>query len=312
MKIGLDVMGGDFAPEATIAGAVLAQKTLPKDVRIVLIGDETQIIAELAKHNGVIADFDLVHAPDAIGMGEHPTKAFSSKPNSSMAIGFSLLKEEKINAFASNGNTGVMMVGAMFTIKTIPGVLRPCIATHLPREDGSMGVLLDVGINADCKPDVLYQFGLIGSLFAQHVYGVEKPKVGLLNIGEEPSKGNLVVQATYGLMKDNTDYHFIGNIEGSELFSNKSDVIVCEGFTGNVILKQAEATYTMLKKRGMNDAYFERFNYENYGGTPVLGISSTVMIGHGVSNAKAVANMLFHTKHIVEAKLSEKIKNSLE
>lgn len=312
MKIGLDVMGGDFAPNATIAGAVLAQKTLPEDVRIVLIGDEAQIISELSACEGKAENFDIVHASETIGMGEHPTKAFASKPNSSMAIGFGLLKQGKIDAFASNGSTGVMMVGAMFAIKTVPGVLRPCISTHLPREDGSMGVLLDVGINSDCKPEVLNQFGLIGSLYSQHVYGVENPKVGLLNIGEEPTKGNAVSQATHTLMAEASSYNFAGNVEGSELFKNSADVIVCDGFTGNIVLKQAESTYTMLKKRGMNDDYFERFNYENYGGTPVLGINATVMIGHGISNAKAVKNMLCHTKDVVDAKLAEKIKKSLE
>lgn len=305
-------MGGDFAPEATISGAVLAQKQLPSDVRIVLIGDQEQIAAQLEKHNGNPSDFDIVHTSEVIGMGEHPTKAFTQKPNSSIVLGFALLKEKKIDAFASNGNTGAMLVGSMFSVKTIAGVIRPCITSILPKEDGSKGLILDVGINADCKPDVLYQFGVLGSLYSQHVYGVNNPKVGLLNIGEEPEKGNLVSQAAHGLMKDSKDFNFVGNVEGRDLFSGPADVVVCDGFTGNIVLKQAEALYTTLKRRGINDEYFESYNYENYGGTPILGINSTVMIGHGISNGKAVKNMLLLTKDIVDAGLSEKIKQAFE
>jgi glycerol-3-phosphate acyltransferase PlsX len=312
MKIGFDVMGGDFAPDAPIAGAVLAQKLLPNDVRLVLIGDEQQIVSLLAKYGSDNSNFDIVHSSEIIEMGEHPTKAFTQKSNSSIAIGFGLLKEKKIDAFASNGNTGAMLVGSMFAIKTIPGVIRPCITSILPKENGGMGLILDVGINADCKPDVLCQFGLLGSLFAQYVYGIKNPKVGLLNIGEEPEKGNLVTQSAHVLMKDSRDFNFIGNIEGRDIFDDKADVVVCDGFTGNIVLKQAEATYTTLKRRGLCDEYFERYNYENYGGTPVLGINATVMIGHGISNDKAVKNMLLLTKEVVEAKLSEKIQNAIK
>ncbi len=312
MKIGFDVMGGDFAPEAPIEGAILAQQILPKDVRIVLIGDEKIIIDLLAKNGADKNNFDIVHTSEVIEMGEHPTKAFSQKPDSSVVVGFSMLKEKKIDAFASNGNTGAMLVGSMFSIKTIPGVIRPCITTILPKENGGIGLILDVGINADCKPDVLYQFALLGSIFIEYVYGIKAPKIGLLNIGEEPEKGNLIAQAAYGLMKDSKDFNFIGNIEGCDIFNDKADVVVCEGFTGNIVLKQAEAMYSTLKRRGLNDEYFDRFNYEIYGGTPVLGINSTVMIGHGVSNKIAVKNMLLLTKDIIEAKLSEKIKKRLE
>ncbi len=308
MKIGLDIMGGDFAPEATVSGAILAYNQLPKDVRIVLIGDKEQIEKGLAKHNVSASNFDIVPTTEVIAMGEHPTKAFSQKPNSSISVGFHLLKEGKIDAFASNGNTGAMLVGSMFSVKTIPGIIRPSITTILPKENGGVGLILDVGINADCKPDVLYQFAVLGSLCAEHVYGIKNPKIGLLNIGEEPEKGNLVSQAAHGLMKDSKDFNFIGNVEGRDLFSDKADVIVCDGFTGNIVLKQAEAVYDLVKKRGFKDEYFDRFNYEIYGGTPVLGINSTVMIGHGISNDIAVKNMLLLTKDVVEAKLSDKIK----
>ncbi|MDQ3046377.1 MAG: phosphate acyltransferase PlsX [Bacteroidota bacterium] len=308
MRIGIDIMGGDFAPDATIAGAVLAYKELPEDVRLVLIGDQEQITAGLARHGADVSKFDVVHTTEIIGMGEHPTKAFTQKPNSSISVGFHLLKEGKIDGFASNGNTGAMLVGSMFSVKTISGVIRPCITSVLPKENGGVGIILDVGSNADCKPDVLYQFAVLGSLFAENVYNIKKPKVALLNIGEETEKGNLVSQAAHSLMKDSRDFNFVGNVEGRDLFSDIADVIVCDGFTGNIVLKEAEAFYTLIKKRGIKDEYFDRFNYEIYGGTPVLGINSTVMIGHGISNDIAVKNMLLLTRDIVNAKLADKIK----
>ena len=305
-------MGGDFAPDATVAGAILAHNELPKDVRLVLIGDKDQISAALLQYGADESNFDIVHSTDIIGMGEHPTKAFSQKPNSSIALGFSLLKEGKIDGFASNGNTGAMLVGSMFSVKAVTGVIRPCIASLLPKENGGTGLILDVGSNADCKPDVLYQFGVLGSIFAESVYGIKNPKVALLNIGEEPEKGNLVAQAAHALMKDSKDFNFVGNVEGRDIFNDHADVIVCDGFTGNVVLKEAEAFYTMIQKRKIQDEYFDRFNYENYGGTPVIGINSTVMIGHGISNKTAVKNMLLLTKNIIEAKLADKIKTAFQ
>lgn len=312
MRIGIDIMGGDFAPDATVAGSILARNTLPENTGIVLIGDEPQIRSLLKSKGGDPGNFDIVHSSEVIGMGEHPTKAFGQKPNSSIAIGFHLLKEKKIDAFASSGNTGAMLVGCMFSVKTIPGVIRPCITSILPKFKGGNGVILDVGINADCKPDVLYQFGILGSLFVEHVHGIKKPKVGLMNIGAEAEKGNLVAQAAYGLMKDSGDFNFIGNVEGRDLFNEMADVIVCDGFTGNVVLKEAESFYRMIKKRGINDAYFDRFNYEIYGGTPVLGINSSVIIGHGISNDIAIKNMILLAKEVAEAKLSEKIKQAFQ
>ena len=312
MRIGLDVMGGDFAPLATIKGALLALRELPESLRIVLIGDESKISAELKKENVASDVFDIVHTPDVIGMGEHPTKAFLKKPESSISIGFHLLKERAIDGFASAGNSGAMLVGAFYTIKSVVGVIRPSVTSILPKEGGGVGLILDVGINADCKPDVLNQFAILGSLYVEHVHGITNPKVALLNIGEEEGKGNLLCQATYNLMKDSEEFNFVGNIEGRDLFNEKADVIVCDGFTGNVVLKQAEAFYELTKKRGLKDEYFDRFNYENYGGTPILGVNGTVMIGHGISNDKAIKNMLLHTAEVIQAKLSEKIKQAFQ
>jgi glycerol-3-phosphate acyltransferase PlsX len=308
MKIGFDIMGGDHAPVNELDGAIMAAKELPSHVKVVLIGDSEAARKHLITQNVNPDIFEFVHTTEIIEMGEHPTKAFSQKPNSSISLGFKLLKENKLNALCGAGNTGAMLVGSMFSVKSVPGVIRPCITSVMPKLNGGYGLLLDVGTNADCKPDVLYQFGILGSLFAEHVYKIEKPKVGLLNIGEEPEKGNLVAQATYNLMKDSKDFNFVGNIEGRDLFNDKADVMVCEGFVGNVVLKMAESFYRLIKKRGWSDDYFDRFNYEIYGGTPILGINSTVMIAHGISSPLAFKNMLLHTKDIVEANLPEKIK----
>jgi glycerol-3-phosphate acyltransferase PlsX len=307
MKIGFDILGGDFAPNNCLEGLLLAAKELPADVKLVLIGDSA-IAKKYFNEKGVNADkFEYVHTTEVIEMGEHPTKAFSQKPNSSIFLGFKLLKEKEIDAFASSGNTGAMLVGSMFTVKSIPGVIRPCITSILPKENGGFGIVLDVGTNADCKPDVLYQFGILGSICAKEVYKIENPKVGLLNIGEEPEKGNLVAQATYGLMKDSKDFNFVGNIEGRDVFSDKADVIVCEGFVGNILLKTAEAFYDLIQSRKRSDKYFDKFNYELYGGTPVLGINSNVLIGHGKSSPLAFKNMLLLAKNVVDANLNEKI-----
>ena len=312
MKIGIDIMGGDFAPAVTVAGSALAIKELPAGFKIVMIGDEKIIRTELLSKNISESRFEIVHAADVIGMGEHPTKAFAQKPNSSINIGFKLLKEGKINSFASAGNSGAMLVGSMLTVKTIPGVIRPTVATILPKESGGVGLLLDVGINADCKPDVLYQFGIIGALYSQYVHKIKNPKVGLLNIGEESEKGNLVVQAAHNMMKESKDFNFVGNMEGRDAFSDKADVIVCEGFTGNVVLKLCEAFYTIMRKRKLVDEYFGRFNYENYGGLPILGINGAVVIGHGISNDIAIKNLILLSKEVVKADVSSKIKQAFQ
>lgn len=307
MKIALDIPGGDFAPDATIKGAIMAAEELEHH-KLVLIGDESIIYSKLIEFNALPSNFDIVHAPEVISMSEHPVKAFVSKPNSSISKGFALHKSGEIDAFSSCGNTGAMLVGAVQVLKAIPGVIRPCITTVMPKLKGGFGLILDVGTNADCKPDVLYQFGILGSLYANLVYGINSPKVGLMNIGEEPEKGNLVAQAAHQLMKDNKDFNFIGNVEGRDILDDQADVFVCDGFTGNVILKEAEAFYTAIRKRGIKDEFFDRFNYEIYGGTPILGSHGTVMIGHGVSSPLAIKNMLILSKNIAQSGLNEKIK----
>ena len=312
MKIGLDIMGGDFAPEATVLGAIEAQKEFSDDIRLVLIGDKLKV-EEILKREAIDASlFDLIHASEVIEMEEHPAKAYRKKQDSSIAKGFDLLQKNEIQAFASAGNSGAMLVGSMYTIRPIPGIIRPSITSVLPKDNGGVGVILDVGINADCKPDVLYQFGILGSLYAENVFGIKNPKVGLLNIGEEEGKGNLLSQAAYQVMKESKDFNFVGNIEGRDLFSDTVDVVVCDGFTGNVVLKQAEAVYGIMAKKGSLDEYFSRFNYEIYGGTPILGVNGNVLIGHGISSPKAIKNMLILAKDVTEARLASKIKEAFE
>ena len=311
MKIGIDIMGGDFAPKSTIGGVILAHKELPSDVQLCLFGDEQIITSLLIGAGSDPKKYIICHAPEVIGMGEHPTKAFSQKPNSSIALGFEMLKNQKIDAFASVGNTGAMLVGSIYSSGTISGIIRPCISTMLPKENGGVGVILDAGTIPDCKPDMLYQFGILGSIYAEFVYNIKNPKVGLLNIGEEEEKGSILTQATFKLMKDSKDFNFIGNIENRDLFKDKVDVVVCDGFTGNIVLKQIETMYRLFVKQGFRNDFIDRFNYENYGGTPVLGINSTVVVGHGISNEKAIKNMILLTKNVHEASLYEKIKNAM-
>lgn len=309
MRIGVDVMGGDFAPKAIVLGAIQAQKVLPSEVKLVLIGDKDKILEIMAAENESPDAYEIVHTTENIEMGDHPAKAFSAKPKSTMALGFGMLMQKQIDGFASAGNTGAMLVGSMYTIKAIPGVIRPCISTELPQFEGAPSLLLDVGINPDCRPDVLYQYGAIGSVYARQVYGVENPKVALLNIGSEDQKGNLVVKSTFELMQGNPDFTFIGNIEANQLFGNcPADVVVCDGFTGNVVLKEVEGIYRIFKKRKLSDEFFDRFNADNYGGTPILGVNGTVIIAHGASNDKAAMQMILKTHQVIEAQVSEKIK----
>src|SRR5690606_6921106 len=216
--IGLDILGGDFAPEATIKGAILASKQLSKAQKIVLIGDQDIAKQQIEQAGGNPAFFEFEHAPEIIGMGEHPTKAIAQKPNSSISRGFQLLKEGAIDSFASAGSTGAMLVGAVLSVKNIPGVIRPAIGTYVPKISGGYGILLDVGAVSDCKPEMLSQFGLLGSLFAEHVAGMNRPKVALLNIGEEEEKGKALTQDSYPLLKQNPRIQFIGNIEGRNVF----------------------------------------------------------------------------------------------
>lgn len=310
MKIALDAMGGDFAPKAIIEGAMLAAKSFPKDVHIVLLGKEDVIKSHLSEADVANDLFTIFHCDEVIEMGEHPTKAISQKQNSSIVVGFGLLKAGKVDAFCSAGNTGAMLVGSVFSIKAIEGVIRPCIAGFIPKESGKFGIIADVGANADCKPDVLSQFATLASLYAQHIMKIENPKVGLMNLGEEDTKGTLLTIPAHQMLKLNKNINFIGNVEGYDAFNNKADVIVTDGFTGNVILKMGEQIYNLAKSRNIEDPFFNMFNYEAVGGSPILGVNGNVMIGHGVSSPQAVLNMLGQARQLVESDITTKIKNA--
>jgi len=308
MKIGIDVMGGDFAPDSIIEGAVDSLSHFSSGENLVLLGDEPRIIRKLEEMQIAPALFSIVPTSQVIEMGDHPAKAFSQKKDSSIAVGYDLLKRGMLDGFCSAGNTGAMLVGASYTVNVIPGVFRPALATILPCIDGRDSVILDVGLNPDCKPDVLLQYGILGSLFAKFVLGIKDPTVGLLNIGEEETKGTPAVKAAFELMKEYPNINFTGNIEGNILFhENMTDVVVCDGFVGNIVLKQAEALYFLLKKRNISDSFIDRFNYENIGGTPIIGINANVVIGHGISKRKAIMNMILQTKAVVKANLAQKI-----
>ena len=303
-------MGGDNSPDATLNGAYLASQYLGEKETIVLVGDEKLAKSWFKSNNIDTSVFEFIHADEVISMNEHATKALRKKPNNSISVGFNALKNKEIDVFSSAGNSGAMLVGSMFSIGPIKGVIRPSITSVLPKKNGGVGLILDVGVNADCKPDVLFQFAILGSLFAENVYNIQKPKVGLLNIGEEKGKGNLLTQSTYRLLEDNDDINFVGNVEGRDLFNDKADVIVCDGFTGNVVLKLAESFYSLINQKNIKDDYFDRFNYEIYGGTPVLGVDGNVLIGHGISNENAIKNMILLGKDLINSNLNFKIKKA--
>ena len=227
-------MGGDYAPEAAVKGAVMALDAIGSDSRIVLFGDEEKIKSVLASEGCPAERFGIVATTEVIEMGDHPAKAFQSKADSSITVGFGYLAKGAVDGFASAGSTGAMMVGSMYAVKPIEGVVRPTISSIVPTIAGRPALLLDVGLNVDCKPEVLAQYGLIGSIYAEAVLGIERPRVAVLNIGEEETKGNAQTKATYELLKAESRINFVGNVEGSYLFSGKvADVIVCDGFVGN-------------------------------------------------------------------------------
>jgi len=306
----LDMMGGDFAPLEAVKGIREYLTETDNPALLFLAGDEAQINPLLQQHQIPADKVRVVHAPQVIEYNEHPTKALKEKQQSSIAVGFHLLASGKAAAFISAGNTGAMLVGAMYSIKPIEGVQRPTIPTIIPKDNGKTGLILDVGLNADCKPEHLNQFAILGSLYAKHILGIDQPRVALLNIGEEEGKGNLLAQATYPLLKENSLINFTGNVEGRDILIDKADVIVCDGFTGNVILKMAESIYEITHRKSIKHEYLDQFNFELYGGTPVLGVAKPVIIGHGISHAKSFCNMIHVAQKMIDTDLLGKMKTS--
>ena len=283
-------MGGDFAPEAAVQGAVLALEAIGPDSRIVLFGDEAKIKAVLEAEGCSAERFDIVATTEVIEMGDHPAKAFQAKADSSITVGFGYLAKGAIDGFASAGSTGAMMVGSMYAVKPIEGVIRPAISSIVLTIAGRPALLLDVGLNVDCKPEVLAQYGLIGSIYAEAVLGIGKPRVAVLNIGEEETKGNAQTKATYELLKEDGRINFVGN----------------------TVLKMAEGLYRINKKLGGGNAFWDAMNYENVGGTPVLGVNAPVIIGHGISSARAIKSMILSTEQCIKADLTVKLQHAFK
>ena len=305
-------MGGDYAPEAAVKGAVAAAGRIGSDSRIVLFGDRERICSIL-DGEGVGRDmFDIVATTEVIEMGDHPAKAFQQKSDSSIVVGFGHLARGLIDGFASAGSTGAMMVGSMYAVKPIEGVIRPTISSLVPTASGTPALILDVGLNVDCKPEVLCQYGLIGSIYAESVMGITNPRVAVLNIGEEETKGNAQARAAHDLMREQSSslgFNFVGNVEASYIFTGKvADVVVCDGFVGNTVLKMAEGLYRINRAMGGGNAFWESMNYENVGGTPVLGVNAPVIIGHGCSTPRAIENMILSTERTVKADFTAKLK----
>lgn len=278
-----------------------------------MFGDEAKIKAVLEAEGCSAERFDIVATTEVIEMGDHPAKAFQAKADSSITVGFGYLAKGAIDGFASAGSTGAMMVGSMYAVKPIEGVIRPAISSIVPTIAGRPALLLDVGLNVDCKPEVLAQYGLIGSIYAEAVLGIGKPRVAVLNIGEEETKGNAQTKATYELLKEDGRINFVGNVEGSYIFTGQvADVIVCDGFVGNTVLKMAEGLYRINKKLGGGNAFWDAMNYENVGGTPVLGVNAPVIIGHGISSARAIKSMILSTEQCIKADLTVKLQHAFK
>ncbi len=305
MKIGIDAMGGDSAPEVVVKGALIYQEEALEGIEVVLYGRKAEIEKYLPEGTSV----EIVDCSEVIEMGDHPAEAFKKKPDSSIVQGFMHLAGGKINGFASAGSTGAMMVGSMFVIKSAPGVERPTIATQYLSVEGKLITLVDVGLNSDCKAEVLNQYATMGSIYAEEICKVENPRVALLNIGSEEGKGNLLAKSTYEMLKNSDKINFVGNVEGKDLLSTeKMDVVVCDGFVGNILLKLLESLYDRFSPLGVNLPSINSMNYEVIGGTPVLGINSTVVIGHGASSPQAIASMIKATAKAAQSQLVTKIK----
>lgn len=311
MRIGIDAMGGDFAPLEAVKGAASAAIQHP-EWRILLFGSKTAI--ESVCHSEEIQSdlFEIVDCSQVIEMSEHPVRAFAAKQDSSLAVGFRALADGSIDAFLSAGNTGAMLVGSLQTVKAIEGIARPCLTSIIPRMNNHPGLLLDVGANADVKPEHLQQFAILGSLYYKAVYKVANPAVGLLNIGEEEEKGSILTKAAHVLLKDTPGIHFVGNAEGRDIFSDTFDVVVCDGFTGNVIIKVCEGMFYRFAKRGVQDEYLDKFNFKHYGGSSVLGVNAPVIVGHGISKADTFVKMIEMAAEQVSSGMIETIRQSFK
>ncbi|MCS6981031.1 MAG: phosphate acyltransferase [Flavobacteriales bacterium] len=310
LNIGLDLFGGDYAPLCNLEGLKLVLERQP-DIKVTVFGDEA-LVRPLTKEHPYKERIHIVHAPDKIDMGDSPMRSVISKPNSSIIQGLNYLKRGLIDGFASAGNTGAIFGASVIILGAVLENVRPCLMTHVPRPHDPDAIILDIGANADVKPETLADFALLGDAYCRHVLNIEQPRVALVNIGEEPEKGNELTKAAYRLFQQDGRFRFVGNAEPDKLFRDLADVYVCSGFAGNLILKLSEALVEIVKRLGFKHPYLDRFNYENLGGSPVLGVNGAVVIGHGISNASAIANMLLRCREIASSALHKKIKQAFQ
>ena len=326
MRIAIDAMGGDLAPAEIIAGALEARDVLDKDDEIVLIGDEPVIHEHLKRLNADPAVFRIFHAPEVIGMDESPVEAIRRKKKSSIAVMARAASHRQVDAVLSAGNTGACVAACQLRIRNLEGVLRPGIATVFPTLGGPVTVC-DVGANIVCKPIHLYQYAVMACVYAEEMLGVQNPRVGLMNIGEEDAKGNDLVKKTRSLLKADSRINFIGNLEGRDIFEGTYDVVICEGFVGNVVLKTAEGLVNMIFKaikdelighwwlalqfKKVMTRIYKKYDYNEYGGALLLGVNGTAVICHGSSKAKTIRNAIIACQKFYKRKINEKITQRL-
>jgi len=328
MKIAVDAMGGDFAPEATVDGAIQAARVARGRYEIILVGDETEIRRELARFSVDKLPIHIYHASETIGMEESPTQALRTKKDSSIVVGSKLLKKGMADAVVSAGNTGAFMASSLLTLGRLPGVSRPGLGSFIPSEK-VLCVVIDVGANSDCKPINLLQFAVMGSVYVESIFDVKNPKIGLLNIGEEESKGNELVREAHQLLKQ-SKLNFVGNVEGRDIFRGTAEVVVCDGFVGNIVLKFAESvvgmfTRTLKKNVGKNipanlgallmKPSFRKLkklmDYQEYGGVPLLGLNKVCVVCHGRSTPKAIRNAIREAKKMLAQNVNHRLKEEI-
>ena len=329
IKVAVDAMGGDFAPLNDVSGAIIAAEEKKDSLEIILVGKENLINEELKKHKIGLNNISVVNAADVITMHDSPTDSLKTKSDSSISVGINLVKDKKADAFISAGNTGAVMTASILKLGRIKGVGRPTIGSLFPTDKGKT-MVFDVGASVDCKPNHLLEFAVMGSIYMKNVYGIEKPKVGLLSVGEEKSKGdNLTIEA-YELL-ERSGLNFIGNVEGRDVLRGKADIIVCDGFVGNVILKFAESVLDVMKskfKAYADKGFFKKiwvgmmygtlknvvlkdFDYQEYGGVPLLGVNGITIIGHGKSSPIAIKNMIYKAEEMIRKEVNSKISEEL-
>jgi glycerol-3-phosphate acyltransferase PlsX len=326
--IAIDAMGGDHAPASVVEGALAYARGQGRGT-LLLVGDQPAVERELTRISAPSGLFRLVHAPDTVGMGEAAAAAVRRKPNSSIAVCARLAKDGDAAAVVSAGNTGAAVAACQLRLRPLKAVDRPAIATWVPTRSGGC-VLLDVGANSECKPYHMVQFAAMGAVYAEHILGRKEPRVGLLNIGEEASKGNELAQATYPLLAQQSGFQFVGNVEGRDIFRGAADVVVCDGFTGNVVLKFSESVVellTMILRQEIHHDLrskaggfllrpaFRRFrrqlDYAEYGGAPLLGINGVCIIAHGSSSPKAIKNAIRVAAEFVDHRINDLIEGAI-